>query len=57
MSEVLSLATLRTLVDKWIADGRRVAGPRWSMIDCFTTGSTRPAKWLSTARRGPRRLL
>ena len=25
MSEVLSLATLRMLVDKWIADGRRVA--------------------------------
>ena len=28
MSEVLSFATLRTLVDQWIADGRRVAGPR-----------------------------
>jgi len=28
MSEVLSLATLRMLVDQWIADGRRVAGPR-----------------------------
>jgi ferredoxin len=28
MSEVLSLATLRTLVGRWIGDGRRVAGPR-----------------------------
>ena len=28
MSEILSLTTLRTLVDAWIAGGRRVAGPR-----------------------------
>ncbi len=28
MSNVLSLETLRTLVDQWIAAGRRVAGPR-----------------------------
>jgi ferredoxin len=28
MSEILSIATLRMLVDQWIVGGRRVAGPR-----------------------------
>ena len=54
MSEVLSLATLRTLVDKWIADGRRVAGPRLVndrlLYDWLDSAGAIDARWQQCGR-------